>query len=102
MKATLRKRHAAEKERAMPPSKPMRDALLKSLNREVKKGKPTKRLHAIAEKLVELAMKGDFYAVREIFDRVDGRLSQPFTNEDGKKSLNPRARQLIPDDRSDR
>jgi hypothetical protein len=80
----------------------MRDALLKSLNREVKKGKPTKRLHAIAEKLVELAMKGDFYAVREIFDRVDGRLSQPFTNEDGRRPLNPRARTLLPDDRADR
>jgi hypothetical protein len=36
------------------------------------------------------------------FDRIDGRLSQPFTNEDGKKSLNPRARTLVPDDRADR
>ena len=86
----------------MPSQKPMRDALLKSLSREVKRGKPTRRLQAVVDKLVELAMKGDFYAVREIFDRVDGRLSQPFTNEDGKKPLNPRARQLIPDDRSDR
>ena len=52
----------------------MRDALLKSLNREAKKGKPTKRLQAIVDKLVELAMKGDFYAIQEIFDRVDGRV----------------------------
>jgi len=47
-------------------------------------------------------MKGDFYAREEIFDRVDGRLSQPFTNEEARSRSHPRARQLIRDDRSDR
>ena len=70
----------------MPATKPMRDALLKSLNREAKRGKPTKRLQAIVDKLVELAMKGDFYAIQEIFDRVDGRVPQPVTDEKGKGS----------------
>ena len=68
----------------MPATKPMRDALLKSLNREAKRGKPTKRLQAIVDKLVELAMKGDFYAIQEIFDRVDGRVPQPVTDEKAK------------------
>ena len=49
-------------------------------------GKPTKRLQAIVDKLVELAMKGDFYAIQEIFDRVDGRVPQPVTDEKGKGS----------------
>ena len=70
----------------MPATKPMRDALLKSLNREAKRGKPTKRLQAIVDKLVDLAMKGDFYAIQEIFDRVDGRVPQPVTDEKGKGS----------------
>ena len=71
----------------MPAGKPMRDALLKSLNREAKRGKPTKRLQAIVDKLVELAMKGDFYAIQEIFDRVDGRVPQPVADERGKGSV---------------
>jgi hypothetical protein len=70
----------------MPTAKPMRDALLKSLNREARRGKPTKRLQAIVDKLVELAMKGDFYAIQEVFDRVDGRVPQPVTGETGKGS----------------
>jgi ribosomal protein L17 len=84
MKAARRPRQAARKETPMPAAKPMRDALLKSLNREAKKGKPTKRLQAIVDKLVELAMKGDFYAIREIFDRIDGRVPQPVAGEEGK------------------
>jgi hypothetical protein len=68
----------------MPAAKLMREALLKSLNREAKRGKPTKRLQVIVDKLVELAMKGDFYAIREIFDRVDGRVPQPVTGEEGR------------------
>jgi hypothetical protein len=87
MKASRHPRHAARKETAMPAGKPMRDALLKSLNREAKKGKPTKRLQAIVDKLVELAMKGDFYAIQEIFDRVDGRVPQPVADERGKGSV---------------
>jgi len=38
-------------------------------------GKPTKRLRLVARKLIERAEKGDVAAIREIFDRVDGRVS---------------------------
>ena len=50
----------------------MRDALVASLSRQAKKGKRTTRLQAVADKLVDLALEGDFYAVKDIFDRVDG------------------------------
>jgi hypothetical protein len=36
-------------------------------------GKVTKRLRAVARKLVERAEQGDVPAIKEIFDRVDGR-----------------------------
>ena len=49
-----------------------RGALIASLSREAKKGKRTTRLQAVADRLVELALEGDYYAVREIFDRIDG------------------------------
>lgn len=53
------------------PYRPMRDALLVALKLPGGEGRRSKRSQAIADKLVELAMKGDFYAIREIFDRVD-------------------------------
>jgi hypothetical protein len=54
----------------------MRDALLLELNAEAKRagGKPTKRLRLVARKLIECAEKGDVAAIKEIFDRVDGRM----------------------------
>ena len=61
------------------PDKLMRDALLLELNREVKQpdGKVTKRRRLVARKLVERAEQGDVPAIKEIFDRVDGRVPQP-------------------------
>ena len=60
------------------PDKLMRDALLLELNREAKlaDGKVTKRLRAVARKLVDRAEQGDVPAIKEIFDRVDGRVPQ--------------------------
>lgn len=59
----------------------MRDALMVALNREAKDadGKPTKRLYIIAEKLASKAESGDpdaLSAIREVFDRVDGKPAQ--------------------------
>jgi len=61
------------------PDKLMRHALLLELNREEKQagGKVTKRLRLVARKLVDRAEQGDVPAIKEIFDRVDGRVPQP-------------------------
>ena len=59
------------------PDKLCRDALALALNREAKgaDGKPTKRLNIIADKLVRNAMSGDMTAIKEIFDRIDGKVT---------------------------
>ena len=62
--------------RGSKPDKLMRDALRVALHREAidADGKPTKRLNIIADRLVEAAMDGDMSAIREIFDRIDGKV----------------------------
>jgi hypothetical protein len=77
MKRSQRSPTTTQMHKAAPADHVMRDALIAALNREAKKGKRTTRLQAVAEKLVELALKGDFYAVKEIFDRVDGTVARP-------------------------
>ena len=42
------------------------------------------KLRAIAEKLVEAAIEGEPWAVKEIMDRVDGKAVQSTTFEDAK------------------
>lgn len=55
----------------------MADALVLALNREADNaGEPTKKLHVIANQLVDLAMTGDVPAIKEIFDRIDGKPHQ--------------------------
>jgi len=58
--------------------KQMRDALVVALHREceVANGKPTKRLYVIADKLAQKAAEGDVVAIKEVFDRVDGKARQ--------------------------
>ena len=53
----------------------MRDALLIDLHRWAEKGR-SKRVDRVASKLVDLAIEGDVIAIKEIFDRVDGRVPQ--------------------------
>jgi hypothetical protein len=65
------------------PDKLMRDALMLSLKRAAEVGKPTRRLQLVADRLVDCAIGGDVGAIREIFDRVDGRVPQALTGEDG-------------------
>lgn len=55
----------------------MADALMLALSREAEnEDGPTKKLHIIANQLVELAMTGDVPAIKEIFDRIDGKPHQ--------------------------
>lgn len=74
------------------PDKLMRDALLVELNQEAKRagGKVTKRLRLVARKLVDRAEQGDVPAIKEIFDRVDGRVPLPqyASNPEGE-AVNP-------------
>ena len=55
------------------------DALITALHREadmIIDGKPTKRLIMIAEQLVKKACEGDLTAIREVWDRVEGKAIQ--------------------------
>ena len=67
------------------PDKLLRDALLISLNRRVDKGNSTKRFQRVADALVDAAMKGELTALREVFDRVDGRFPKAPTKSARKQ-----------------
>jgi hypothetical protein len=58
----------------------MRDALLLELHQEAQEvdeyGKAIKRLRLVARALVEAALQGDVSAIKEINDRVDGKVPQ--------------------------
>jgi len=53
-----------------PPARLVREALLIAL-RQTGKDKPSRQLQAIADKLVALALKGDLFAIREVFERIE-------------------------------
>jgi hypothetical protein len=55
-------------------NKPWLEALRLALHEETPDGR--KRLRAIADKMVELALAGDLEAIREIGNRLDGRPRQ--------------------------
>lgn len=55
--------------------KVMTDALMIALHREADNGK-TKRLQMIADKLAEKAAEGDIQAIKEVFDRTEGKAVQ--------------------------
>lgn len=57
--------------------KVMAEALMLALSREAEnEDGPTKKLNIIANQLVDLAMTGDVPAIKEIFDRIDGKPHQ--------------------------
>ena len=72
MKNPRRARRRSRQSSSVSRSKPLREALLATLEQRADKGRPARKLQAIADKLVDLAMNGDVFAIREIFDRVDG------------------------------
>lgn len=72
------------------PDKLMRDALALELHREVDsdidgKAKKVKRLRLVANALVEKAIDGDTAAIKEIHERMDGKVPQALVgDEDGE------------------
>jgi len=55
----------------------LRDALMVAVNREdVVDGKRVKRVLRIADNLAKLAAAGDLPAIREVWDRIEGKPSQ--------------------------
>jgi hypothetical protein len=64
----------------------MRDALILALMREAEDG-AAKKLNLIAAKLVEKALGGDIQAIKEVCDRVDGRPTQPGSEEEAPQTL---------------
>jgi hypothetical protein len=66
----------------------MRDALLIELQREDKiDGVPTKRLRRVANALILKAIEGDVPAIKEINDRIDGKVAQTNVHEGGDKPI---------------
>jgi hypothetical protein len=65
------------------PDKLMRDSLMLALREATADadGKPTKRLRLVASALVKRAEEGDVPAIREIFDRIDGKSVQPLQHD---------------------
>lgn len=61
------------------PDKIIRDALIIELNRmaEDEDGQKVKKVNRIVAKLVTAGMDGKIDAIKEIFDRVEGKATQP-------------------------
>lgn len=55
---------------------------ISALNRAVAQD-DGKKLRAAAEKLIDLAVAGDVGALRELGDRLDGKVAQAITGADG-------------------
>lgn len=58
--------------------KPFRDAIMLALNKieMLEDGTETKRLNLLAEATVKKALTGDVPAIKEVADRVDGKVPQ--------------------------
>lgn len=71
------------------PDKLMRDALMLELHRDdtLSDGEKVKRLRRVAYALVAKAMEGDVAAIKEIHDRIDGKVPQATTIEGGETAL---------------
>jgi hypothetical protein len=63
----------------------MRAALLRSLRRQTDKApKSRQRLQRVADALVDAAIKGEMAALREVFHRVDGKITDAPNSEEGR------------------
>ncbi len=59
------------------PDKILRDALMIAINREDDiNGRKVKRIAQIAEAVAKLAASGDLPAIREVWDRIEGKPAQ--------------------------
>lgn len=55
----------------------MTEALMLALNKAIDEdGKPTKRITMIADKLAQKAAEGEIAAIKECFDRTEGKAAQ--------------------------
>lgn len=63
--------------------KAWRDAIRVAVNRPHDDPKRGKKLAALADALVTAGMAGDVPALKEIGDRLDGKVTQPVSGEDG-------------------
>lgn len=70
-------------------TKPWTDALRLAVNRTVRdeKGRQRKRLNIIAEATAKAAEQGDMLAIREIADRLEGKVSQTQVIEGGESPV---------------
>ena len=55
------------------------EAITAAVQKEVDPATGRRKLHAIADKLIELAQDGDIQAMKEIGDRLDGKAAQAVT-----------------------
>lgn len=69
------------------PDKILKNALLLELNREADgdDGQKIKKINRVVHKLVEAAMDGKIDAIKEVWDRVEGKPTQSIDAEDGFK-----------------
>jgi hypothetical protein len=65
-----------------PPSEKTFSNMLRIAIMEAKEGGGNK-LRAVADALVDKAMSGDVPAIREVADRLEGKVAQPVTGRDG-------------------
>ena len=63
--------------------RPFRDALRMAIAEANKAADSHKSLRRIADALLEKAAEGDIQAIREVADRMDGKVPQAVTGEEG-------------------
>lgn len=66
--------------------KPWRDALRMAVNEDTPDG--FKKLRKIAEACADAAIAGDMQAVKEIGDRLDGKVPQAIVGDDEESAIN--------------
>jgi hypothetical protein len=70
-------------------NKPMREALRAALRRlaEDGDGQSAETLELVVSALIGRALDGDIPAIREIFDRMDGKIAPGATTDDGPRKV---------------
>lgn len=82
--------------RGSKPDKIIRDALLLELNRmSDDDGKKVKKVNRIVHKLVNCAIEGKIDAIKEIFDRVEGRPAQAIIGDPERPLLHRIERVIV-------
>jgi|TARA_R100001086_G_scaffold244925_1_gene175258 hypothetical protein len=69
-----------------------------AVNREAEKGKPTKKIAKMADKLVDKAVGGDVAAIKEVGDRLDGKSAQVITGDGDGGSIHIKVELVTLDD----